>query len=510
MGAQIIYIPQPTDNTAPAPIAASAPAPVAAPPQGGVGLMGLLGAGTGGAALAKYGNKLPKLFGRGAPTPVTPAPAPVASPSAPAAASPQPASPSEPPVDLTTALDPKAAPMPPKTGFAGGQPTDVGAAQHFGKRTGGVPLKLGAPTTPTFNFQPVEKPGGPISTTGSSGTLLDGPPAPLQITGPARKIPITGPAQPAGLLPSPPKSGFGAVTGNDMADIIAARAPASNALNAAAFSTQQTEVRQAAQDAAQGAAMEGEGGGSALSRFLGGEAGSVTLKGAGKLATGAGGLATLLNAVHQNAVIPALTGDPNAGAKAVANAGPLTNLIEPAAMHASAQAAHSGLPLAAQGLIGLLGGGASVAARAADATDIPSLVGGLGRYLGHGLGLDSAAPAAPAAMPSPSDGKPVTMQRNTDGTHTVTVNGVAHHPATHNVEDFVNNARASGLTLNDLGKMYALHQHFSPQQNAATAALSMAEQAHNQNRMSDADFMKTLERWGLQGGAALFPDAGAQ
>ncbi len=83
-----------------------------------------------------------------------------------------------------------------------------------------------------------------------------------------------------------------------MAEITAARAPASNAPNAAAFSTAQAGARQTAQDAAQAAAMESEGGGSALSRFLGGEAGSATLKGAGKIAAGAGGLA---NAVERGA-----------------------------------------------------------------------------------------------------------------------------------------------------------------------------------------------------------------
>jgi hypothetical protein len=482
--AQIIYLPQPADDDS----TVSAPTPVAAPQQqgGGVGLMGLLGAGLAGAGAAKYG-KVPKLFGRGAP-------APAAAPQAAAAAAPvaeappapvaQPAAPAEPPVDLTKALDPKAAPPPPKSGFAGGQPTDVGPTQPFGKRQPGL-----------------------VSSTGSSGTLLEGPPQSVipQITGPARSIPITGPARPAGLLPAPPKSGFGAVTGDDMAQIIAARAPLSNAPNAAAFSTSQAGARQTAQDAAQAAAMESEGGGSSLSKLLGGEAGSIALGTAGKVAGGVGGLAALLNGIHQNAVIPAFTGNPNAGAKAVANAGPLTSLIEPAAVHASAQAAYRGLPTAAQGLIGLLGGGASIGARALDATDLPSLAIGAGKYLGHGLGLDQIGGGAQPAQAAPA---PVTMQQNKDGTHTVTVNGVAHHPATHTVDDFVNNARAAGLTLGDLNKMYALHQHFAPQQAAQQQALAIAEQAHNQGRMSDVDYMRTLERFGLAGGAALFPDGG--
>lgn len=472
--AQIVYIPQPADDGSQ--VQAQAPAPVAAAPQqqGGPGLMGLLGAGLGGAALAKYG-KVPKMFSRGAPAPVAAPGAPAAAapvPEAPAAPVAQPAAPAEPPASA-------AAPQP-KTGFAGGQPTDVGSGKPFGKRT-----------------------PGPISSTGSSGTLLEGPPVTEvpQLTRPSANPQLTGPAKPAGLLTAPPKFGSGGIPEGSMAEITAARAPPSNAPNAAAFSTKQAGLRQAAQDAAQAAAMESEGGGSMLSRFLGGEAGRVTLRGAEKIGAGAGGLATLLNAVHQNAIIPAIMNDPNAGQKAVANAGPLTNLVEPAAMHASAQAAHSGLPVAAQGLIGLLGGGASIAARALDASDLPALALGAGKYLGHGLGLDQLGGAAPAAA------APVTLQQNKDGTHTATVNGVAHHPTTHTVEDFVSNARASGLTLGDLNKMYALHQHYNPQQKAQEQALAMATQAHNQKQMSDADYMKTLERFGLSGGAALYPDA---
>ncbi len=108
--AQIIYIPQPADdqNYAPQP-----PAPVVAPqpqPQGGPGLMGLLGAGLGGCGRAKYGGKVTKLFGRGAPAPAAVAPgAPEAAPipEAPAAPAPQPAAPAEPLVDITKALDPQ-------------------------------------------------------------------------------------------------------------------------------------------------------------------------------------------------------------------------------------------------------------------------------------------------------------------------------------------------------------------------------------------------------------------
>ncbi len=96
------------------------------------------------------------------------------------------------------------------------------------------------------------------------------------------------------------------------------------------------------------------------------------------------------------------------------------------------------------------------------------------------------------------------MSHSPDGSASVTANGVKHHPTTHTVDDFVSNARASGLTLGDLNKMYALHQHFTPQQNAAQMALANAEAAHNARQMSDADFQKTLERWGL-GPACVVP-----
>lgn len=493
---QIIYIPQqPTDDGSQAQIAA--PAPVAAPQGGGPGLIGLFGAGLGGAALAKYG-KMPKMFGRGAPAPTVAPQAPQAAPvpEVAPAPSPQPASPSEPPVDLTKALDPKVAPPPPKTGFAGGQPTDVGSGQPFGKRV-----------------------GNPMS----SGTLLEGPPPSSipQITGPARSIPIAGPAQPAGLLPAPPKSGFGAVTGDDMAQIIAARAPPSNAPNAAAFSTAQAGARQTAQDAAQGAAMESEGGGSALSRFLGNVAGSAPVQVASKLAKGAGYAGMLANAVQQNAIIPEFKhlfmGGPDAGPQAVADAGPLTSSVEPATAHMMVQA--NDMPPFVRGAARVGGFVANSAARAADLTGFPAGLSAIGKYLGGGFGgqldiptslgyigkaLGGSAQGAPVA-PAQAATQPVTMQQNKDGTHTVTINGVAHHPSTHTAEDFARNAQASGLTLNDLGKMYALHQHFNPQQNAAAMALAQAEQQHNQRQMSDADFTKTLERWGL-GQPALYPD----
>lgn len=404
--AQIIYVPQTSyDDTQYAPPQQQQAAPQAQG-GGGVGVGGLIGAALGGAALNRYGAKIPKLFGRGAPAPAlaasAPAPEAPVPPEVPPAPSPQPAAPAEPPVDLTKALDPKAPPPTPKTGFAGRQPTQIGSGMPFGTK-------------------------------------------------------------------------------------------------------EATQAKQAAQDAAQAAAMANEGGGSrSAASSLFDEAGGMAMKGAGRLAAGAGGLATLLNAIHQSGIVAPAGGH---GAAAVANAGPLTSLVEPAAMHASAQAAYHGLPTAAQGLIGLLGGGASVGARALDATDLPALAGGLGGYLAHGLGLDrlGGGVAAPAqAAQTPAEQK-VVMSHNPDGSAAVTVNGVRHHPATHTVEDFVNNARAAGLTLDDLGKMYALHQHFSPQQNAAALALQEAQQAHQQGRpQPNDDFTRTLERWGLNA-PALYP-----
>ncbi len=87
--------------------------------------------------------------------------------------------------------------------------------------------------------------------------------------------------------------------------------------------------------------------------------------------------------------------------------GPLTNLVEPAAVHASHMAYNAGLPTAAQGLIGFLGGGASIGARALDATELPSLAALAGRAVGAVGGVSRswswtrshwcAAPAQPAA-----------------------------------------------------------------------------------------------------------------
>lgn len=428
--AQIIYIPQPSaDDTSYAPPQQQqAPAPQAQ--GGGVGLMGLLGAGLAGAGVAKYG---PKMFARGAPAPAaaaqaapTIAPAPAAPTAAPAA-SPQPAAPAEPPVDLTKALDPKVPPPPPKTGFAGGQPTDVGSGQSFGTRDA-------------------------------------------------------------------------------------------------------VRARQAAQDATQAAAMESEGGGSVLSRFLGNVAGSAPVQVASKFGKLAGYAGMMENAVHQNAIIPEFKhlfmGGPDAGPQAVADAGPLTSSVEPATARMMA-ATNNSTPVV-RGAARIGGLVANSAARAADITGFPAGISAIGKYLGSGFGgqLDiptslgyigkalggggaQAAPAAPS--PAAPAQQPITMQQNKDGTHTVTVNGVSHHPTTHTVDDFVNNARASGVTLNDLNKMYALHQHFNPQQNAAAMALANAQQAHDRQQTSDAEFNKTLERWGLLGGAALYPDnSGAQ
>jgi hypothetical protein len=342
-----------------------------------------------------------------------------------------------------------------------------GLQQRAAARAAAPPLQLTGPSTARPLGLPAP-PRAPALTTGvnpNAPRLMGPPPQDVNslVRQPGDLARVLQPFQPAAPTQSAPRIG-GAPPSRDAAAqmVMGDEGPVSARPYVAPTGAAPADLSLEAM------AMSGEGGGSGMSRFFSNVQGAAPLKVAGGMAKGVGGLGMLAEGINQNAVIPALMGDKQAGAKAVQREGALTGAVEPSLMHYVANSYRQGDPAALLGAKAIGAGAADLGSRVLDTTGLPALAA----YIGNGLGIGGGS-AAPAREPAPAP-RLQASQLPTGG-HMMP-SGAIMHPGVHTAEDFVNQAQAEGVTKGDLQRMWS-QQHYLDPRSKATAALEAMEES---------------------------------